>query len=85
MEFLSPETKIVSCFIFLDGSDDETESHLIAKRQKIIHYGSLEQREKQRLATAGSSNGSLARDAIKAGIKAGNINISSGTIEPFCL
>ena len=44
----------------------------------MIHYGSLEQKEKNRLATAGSKQGSLAKEAIKAGIQAGNINISSG-------
>lgn len=62
----------------LEGSDDESESQLIAKRQKVIHYGSLEQKEKQRLAASTNSEGSLAGDAIKAGIQAGNINISSG-------
>ena len=46
----------------------------------MIHYGSLEQKEKQRLATSGSKEGSLAREAIKAGIQAGNINISSGIL-----
>lgn len=58
-------------------SDEESETQFIAKRQKVIQYGSLEQKEKQRLA-AGASEGSLAGDAVKAGIAAGNINISSG-------
>ena len=57
-------------------SDDESEPVYI-KRQKTIHYGSLEEKEKQRLANAHSS-GSLASDAVKAGIAAGNINISTG-------
>ncbi|KAL4219446.1 U4/U6 small nuclear ribonucleoprotein Prp4 [Mactra antiquata] len=55
-------------------SDEENDIEFIAKRQKVIQYGSLEQKEKQRLT--GTSEGSLADDAIKAGIAAGNINIS---------
>ena len=44
----------------------------------MVQYGSLEQKERQRLATGGGSEGSMAKDAIKAGMAAGNINISSG-------
>ena len=73
-------------YLSFEGSDDESESQLVPKRQKVIHYGSLEQREKQRLATASTSTGgSLAGDAIKAGIQAGNINISSGNVLSFKL
>ncbi|XP_053390817.1 U4/U6 small nuclear ribonucleoprotein Prp4-like, partial [Mercenaria mercenaria] len=57
-------------------SDEESETQFIAKRQKVLQYGSLEQKEKQRLA--GGSEGSLASEAIKAGIASGNINISAG-------
>lgn len=57
-------------------SDEETEVHFLAKRQKVVQYGSLEQKEKQRLAQG--SDESLAKEAIKAGIAAGNINISGG-------
>lgn len=63
-------------YFLLTDSDEESETQFIAKRQKVIQYGSLEQKEKQRLA--GASEGSLAGDAIKAGVAAGNINISSG-------
>jgi len=59
-------------------SDEEGDHQLITKRQKVVQYGSLEQKERQRLATGGGSEGSMAKDAIKAGMAAGNINISSG-------
>ncbi|KAH3800392.1 U4/U6 small nuclear ribonucleoprotein Prp4-like [Dreissena polymorpha] len=59
-------------------SDEESEAQFIAKRQKVLQYGSLEEKEKQRLAGGGGGEGSLAADAIKAGIAAGNINITSG-------
>ena len=51
-------------------SDDE--SPLVKKSR--IFYGSLEEKERERLGAGGS------KDAVKAGIAAGNINISSGTI-----
>jgi U4/U6 small nuclear ribonucleoprotein PRP4 len=57
-------------------SDDEEELS-VPQVKKPLKYGSLEEREKQRLA-AGSSSGSLASDAIKAGKAAGNINITEG-------
>ena len=60
----------------LDSDDEDTQ--FVAKRQKVLQYGSLEQKEKQRLAGGSEGGGSLAKDAIKAGIAAGNINISSG-------
>ncbi|KAK5900214.1 hypothetical protein CgunFtcFv8_025189 [Champsocephalus gunnari] len=43
----------------------------VTKRSRV-YYGSLEERERERLG------GERGRDALKAGIKAGNINISSG-------
>ncbi|KAK3587198.1 hypothetical protein CHS0354_016894 [Potamilus streckersoni] len=60
----------------IEGSDDEGES-VYVKKQKIVHYGSLEEKERQRLAT-GISLSSVSNDVVKAGIEAGNINISSG-------
>jgi hypothetical protein len=65
-------------YVFLD-SDEESETQFIAKRQKILQYGSLEQKEKQRLAGGGGMEGSLASEAIKIGIASGNINISKGS------
>ena len=56
-------------------SDDEDEVRY-TKRTKVLHYGSLEEKERERL-TAGAGD-SLAGEAIKAGILAGNINISEG-------
>lgn len=53
---------------------DEDEAPLVKKTR--IFYGSLEEKEKERLFREGSA--SSAKDAIKAGIEAGNINISSG-------
>ncbi|KAJ3604965.1 hypothetical protein NHX12_027016 [Muraenolepis orangiensis] len=56
-------------------SDDE-DAPRTAKRSRI-YYGSLEAQERQRLSReAGGTKGGS--DAIKAAIKAGNINISSG-------
>ncbi|KAF3848380.1 hypothetical protein F7725_014877, partial [Dissostichus mawsoni] len=50
-------------------SDDDDAP--VMKRSRV-YYGSLEERERERLG------GERGRDALKAGIKAGNINISSG-------
>lgn len=61
-------------------SDDEDEvAYIRTSKEKVLHYGSLEETERARLSNA-KSTGSLASDAIKAGIKAGNINISSGEV-----
>ncbi|TRY81402.1 hypothetical protein DNTS_032836 [Danionella cerebrum] len=57
-------------------SDDDEETS-VAKKFRI-YYGSLEEKEKERLSHEGASSG--ANDALKAGIKAGNINISSGEV-----
>lgn len=57
-------------------SDDE-EVPALAKRQKILHYGSLEDAEKLRLA-AEKSTGTAVSSAIEAGKEAGNINITDG-------
>ncbi|KAG2455226.1 PRP4 protein, partial [Polypterus senegalus] len=53
---------------------DEEEAP-VAKKSRIF-YGSLEDHERERLNKA--EGGSSAREGIKAGIDAGNINISSG-------
>lgn len=59
----------------MDSDDDEQE--VAFERKKTILYGSLEEREKQRLASQ-RTTGSLASDAIEAGKAAGNINITAG-------
>lgn len=53
---------------------DEDEAPLVKKAR--IFYGSIEEKEKERLSREGIV--SIGKDAIKAGIEAGNINISSG-------
>lgn len=60
----------------MDFSDDDEELNVPQVKRAIV-YGSLEEKEKLRLA-ANSSSGSLASDAIKAGKAAGNINITEG-------
>lgn len=68
-------------------SDDESEVlYMRRTNANVLHYGSLEDRERARLQDA-SSSGSMAADAIQAGISAGNINISTGKIckVSFCL
>ena len=44
-----------------------------------IYYGSLEEKERERLAKGES--GLLGKEGLKAGIEAGNINITSGKIQ----
>ncbi len=58
-------------------SDEETEI-VYTRRDRVIHYGSLEERERQRLADEGTGASSLSQQAIDAGIAAGNINITEG-------
>lgn len=53
---------------------DEDEAPLVKKAR--IFYGSIEEKERERLARDGTI--SSEKDALKAGIEAGNINISSG-------
>ena len=65
-------------------SDGEDEEVTFTRRERVIHYGSLEEQERQRLA-GGSTAGSLAKDAIQAGIAAGNINITEGTVSFVCI
>ena len=59
-------------------SDEEDAIHYVRKTTSL-HYGSLEQQERQRTAK-GSAQGSLGQKAIQAGIAAGNINIAQGLI-----
>ncbi|KAJ8260620.1 hypothetical protein COCON_G00163430 [Conger conger] len=60
-------------------SDDEDIP--VPKRSRIF-YGSLEEKERERLAREGSASSS--KEAVKAGIEAGNINISSGQYPQSC-
>ena len=47
------------------------------EEKKRIHFGSLEESEKQRLQLQQKA-GSIISPSIMAGIKAGNINVSEG-------
>ena len=60
-------------------SDDENEV-TFQRSVKPLHYGSLEEKERIRLATVGSG-GSLSAEAVKAGIAAGNINVTDGKLD----
>ena len=59
-------------------SDDDGTEIAYIQRTKTIHYGSIEEQERRRVAMEGAGTGSLSSEAIKAGMAAGNINISSG-------
>lgn len=61
---------------FLQKMDSDEEEFTFEKKRPIL-YGSLEEREKQRL-TSQRTTGSLSSDAIEAGKAAGNINITQG-------
>lgn len=61
---------------FLQNMDSDEEEFTFEKKRPIL-YGSLEEREKQRL-TSQRTTGSLSSDAIEAGKAAGNINITQG-------
>ncbi|XP_029942701.1 U4/U6 small nuclear ribonucleoprotein Prp4 [Salarias fasciatus] len=61
-----------------DGDmSDEEDAAPAAKRSRVF-YGSLEEKERERLSAEAAGGGAAGGDAVKAGIKAGNINISSG-------
>ena len=48
---------------------------------KRVYFGSLEEVERQRLLKAGEDNGAGSMSSeIKAGIDAGNINVSAGKL-----
>lgn len=57
----------------MKASDD---SDAPPAKKAPIFYGSLEEKERERLAKGES--GLLGKDAVKAAIEAGNINITSG-------
>ncbi|XP_049515220.1 U4/U6 small nuclear ribonucleoprotein Prp4-like isoform X1 [Dermacentor silvarum] len=63
-------------------SDDEDVAYV--KRQKVVHYGSLEEKERQRLADReaedGSDDDSQSTD-LKAALASGNIHISEEYME----
>uniref|UniRef100_A0A671Q029 U4/U6 small nuclear ribonucleoprotein Prp4-like n=2 Tax=Sinocyclocheilus anshuiensis TaxID=1608454 RepID=A0A671Q029_9TELE len=65
---------ISSTKVKVEKMSDEDEAPVVKKAR--IFYGSLEEKEKQRLSREGIST--AAKDAVKAGIEAGHINISSG-------
>ena len=54
-------------------SDEEEQEVRYVKKQKVVHYGSLEEQERIRQAAGAKDSG---KDAIKAGIAAGNIVIA---------
>lgn len=56
-------------------SDDEDAAPAVKKSR--VFYGSLEEKERERLNSEGGIK-AAGSDAVKAGIEAGNINISSG-------
>lgn len=56
-------------------SDDEEAAPAVKKSR--LFYGSLEEKERERLSLEGGIK-AAGSDAVKAGIEAGNINISSG-------
>lgn len=65
------------CHQIVETMSDEDEAPVV-KRARIF-YGSLEEKERERLSREGTS--SSAKDAVKAGIAAGHINISSGKFD----
>lgn len=58
---------------------DEEEFAPVMKRSRVF-YGSLEEKERERLSLAMAGSVGTGSNAVKAGIKAGNINISSGEL-----
>lgn len=56
---------------------DEEDSAPAVKKSRVF-YGSLEEKERQRITMETASSATAGSDALKAGIRAGNINISSG-------
>ncbi|XP_040014303.1 U4/U6 small nuclear ribonucleoprotein Prp4 [Xiphias gladius] len=56
---------------------DEEDSAPAVKKSRVF-YGSLEEKERERLSSEAASGTTTGSDGVKAGIEAGNINISSG-------
>lgn len=63
-------------------SDDEDGAPAMKKTR--VFYGSLEEKERERLSSDMATGSSTGSDAVKAGIEAGNINISSGHCQFVC-
>lgn len=57
-------------------SDEEDLAPAVKKSR--VFYGSLEEKERERLSANVASSIATGSDAVRAGIEAGNINISSG-------
>lgn len=57
-------------------SDEEDAAPAVKKSR--VFYGSLEEKERERLSSELASGMATGSDAVKVGIEAGNINISSG-------
>lgn len=57
-------------------SDEEDVAPAVKKSR--VFYGSLEEKERERLSANVASSSTTGSDAVRAGIEAGNINISSG-------
>uniref|UniRef100_A0AAX7VB27 Pre-mRNA processing factor 4 (PRP4)-like domain-containing protein n=1 Tax=Astatotilapia calliptera TaxID=8154 RepID=A0AAX7VB27_ASTCA len=57
-------------------SDEEDVAPAVKKSR--VFYGSLEEKERERLSANVASSSATGSDAVRAGIEAGNINISSG-------
>lgn len=64
----------------ISGKMSDEDEAPVVKRSRIF-YGSLEEKEKERLSREGTSS----KDAVKAGIEAGHINISSGKLDIYKL
>ncbi|XP_027137976.1 U4/U6 small nuclear ribonucleoprotein Prp4 [Larimichthys crocea] len=58
-------------------SDDEDVAPAVKKKSRVF-YGSLEEKERERLSLDATRSSATGSDGVKAGIEAGNINISSG-------
>lgn len=56
---------------------DEEDAGPAVKKSRVF-YGSLEEKERERLSAKAASGTATGSDGVKAGIEAGNINISSG-------
>lgn len=65
---------MIAIQIFETMSDEDEVP--VVKRARIF-YGSLEEKEKERLGRL-SRDGTSTKDSVKAGIESGHINISSG-------
>ena len=61
----------------------DTDDDIGEPAPKRIHFGSLEEAERQRLLRGSGDNGAESMSAeIKAGIEAGHINVSARKLHP---